>query len=145
MLGEEQWKKLSLRVRETQQWKCQFCNITIKQLKQTKWFHCHEMWDFNDETNEVSLSCLLCLCSKCHMATHFGYASLSNKHSEAFKRICKVNNWSEDDTNNYIEASFEIWSRRSNKKWTFNKESLLFNLDEQQYKIVDSYLNSMNK
>ncbi|MGL4950609.1 MAG: hypothetical protein ACRC4M_02085 [Mycoplasma sp.] len=140
MLDETEWKKLSLQTREQQNWTCQFCKISINQLKQKKWFHCHELWGFDDDKNEIILSGLLCLCSKCHLATHFGYASIKNKQSESFQRICKVNNWSKEDTEVYLEHSFEIWSQRSTKTWTIHRESLKKNLSPEQYELVIEYI-----
>ncbi len=124
MLDAKSWQKLSTEIREEQNWTCLACGISLKQLKSKKYFHCHEMWDFDDEKQEVKLLCLMTLCSHCHNATHFGYSSIMGKNIPAFKQICKVNKWDAQTTEMYLEGCFEEWSRRSSKKWTINYESI---------------------
>lgn len=131
LLSETQWTKLSNEIRSAQNWTCQACRISIKQLKSTKWFDCHEMWNFNDKTQEVELQCLVCLCKKCHTTTHFGYAQVKQKSESSFKHLCKVNHWDSESAALYIEACFEQWSKRSNKKWELNWKSFENCLDEE--------------
>lgn len=131
LLSESQWTKLSNKIRSDQNWTCQACRISIKQLKSTKWFDCHEMWNFNDSTQEVELQYLVCLCKKCHTATHFGYAQIKGKNDSAFKHLCKVNHWDDESANLYIEACFEQWSKRSSKQWQLNWESFEKYLDKE--------------
>ncbi|MGL4948708.1 MAG: hypothetical protein ACRC42_05030 [Mycoplasma sp.] len=144
MLSDEQWKIVSAKTRESQNWICYSCKISLNELRNKRWFHCHEVWDFNDELNEVELKCLLCLCSKCHSATHFGFSTIQNKHNDAFARICRVNGWDSETTNAYIEGNFEIWSRRSNKQWTFNLESIQKNLPDDCFEAVKKFINQNN-
>lgn len=126
MLSDNSWKILSTRVREGQEYTCFSCKITLQQLKSKKYFHAHEAWWFNDEIKVVTLKGILCLCSKCHQATHFGYAGVKNKADESFNRIMSVNKWERQMANDYIDYEFEVWSKRSNINWkidinSFNK------------------------
>lgn len=124
LLTDQAWKQLSNDIRAAQHWTCQACGISIRQLKSPKWFDCHEMWDFNEQTHEVSLLCLVCLCKKCHSATHFGYASIKQQDQVAFAHLCKVNHWDKESAQVYIEACFEQWSQRSQKTWTLEWTSI---------------------
>lgn len=140
LLTEQRWKKLSLSIREEQDWTCQACGISIKQLKQKKYFHCHEMWDFDDEKQEVKLLCLITLCSHCHMATHFGFSSINNKSQQSIKQIMKVNHWDRQTINYYLEGMFEQWMQRSNKQWKINMDSIKNFLSEDDFKLVENNL-----
>lgn len=130
LLTDNQWKKLSQQIKEEQSYVCQACSISIKQLKNKKYFHCHEMWEFCDNDLTVNLLCLITLCSYCHLATHIGFASINNKYDFAFNHLCKVNKWDQEIAKLYIEANFEQWSQRSNKKWKINIDSFNDWLDE---------------
>lgn len=140
LLDKQKWTDLSNEIRQEQNWTCQFCDISIKQLKQKRFFHCHEMWDFDDKNNIVKLVCLVCLCSYCHEATHFGYASIKGKSKASFWHICKVNKWDKTTTSNYLEACFEKWSQRSNKQWIIDLNSIKDWINENDIKIVKEAL-----
>lgn len=83
------------------------------------------MWEFDDKNNIVKLSCLVTLCSHCHLACHIGFSAINNRYDKAFKQIQKVNHWDMQTTKYYLEGCFEEWSRRSNKHWTFAYDSLI--------------------
>lgn len=136
LLTEKQWIELSNKIRQEQDFTCQACYISIKQLKNKKYFHCHEMWEFNDVTNEVNLLCLMTLCSHCHLATHMGFASVQNKDNFALKHMCKVNKWDIETARHYIEGSFEEWSRRSAKTWKINIDSFNDWLDQEMIETI---------
>ncbi len=134
MLNDVMWQKLSTEIRQEQNWTCLACGISLKQLKSKRYFHCHEMWDFDDEKLEVRLLCLMTLCSHCHEATHYGFSSVKGRSHLAFKQICKVNKWTAEETQMYVEGCFEQWSQRSHKTWSINYDSIKDYIGEEYFK-----------
>lgn len=81
---------------------------------------CHEIWDYNDETNEQTLEGLISLCPYCHKTKHVGLAQINGELDIVIKQLMKVNDMSYDDVISYISESFNIWSKRSAFDWKLN-------------------------
>ncbi len=122
MLPPATWDNLSKEIRSLQNYTCYCCGINSAKIPKNK-FHTHEAWLFNDQTQEVSLGALVCVCEACHTAIHYGFAGVKNKSHSSFKRIMEINQWSAEVTNLYIEGEFEIWSKRSGIAWKLNLDS----------------------
>lgn len=139
ILSKDNWNKLSLKVRKEQNFTCFCCNINNKIIPNNK-FHCHEAWWFNDKEKNVSLKALLCVCELCHNSIHLGRCDNKN----AFKRIMNINKWNYEITKAYVDSEFEIWSKRSNIKWTIDIESFKCWLNEDDFLIVKKFFNNCN-
>lgn len=139
ILGQQEWTKLSLATREKFNWECYCCNISIKKLKQKKFFDAHEYWFFDREKKVVSLKAIICVCKKCHAAIHMGYSSINNQYDSALKHLQKVNKWSFDDAKNYIEWNFEEWAKNSKINWKFDLNSFNQWLNTTQLEIVYNF------
>ena len=85
---------------------------------------CHEIWEYNDETNEQILTGLISLCPYCHKTKHVGLAQINGELDIVINQLVKVNKISYDDATKYIDESFKIWSERSKKEWKLNIEYL---------------------
>ena len=85
---------------------------------------CHETWDYNDETHIQTLTGLIALCPSCHRVKHLGFAFVKGRGQEAIAHLMKVNGWSPEDTQHYVEAVFEEHARRSKHQWTLDLEWL---------------------
>ncbi len=145
MLPIQEWKKVSERIRSEFNWQCYCCNISINQIKNKSFFHAHEYWIFNREKKEVSLAAIVCVCKKCHDSIHIGYSSVKKNYFNAFNHLKKVNQWSQEDTKNYVEYNFEEWSKNNKIDWVFNINSFSKWLNKEQVKMVSQFLNEMNK
>lgn len=49
----------------------------------------------------------------CHEVKHAGLASKRARLDAVVKQLVKVNRWSADDAELYLEAAFETWAQRS--------------------------------
>ncbi len=78
---------------------------------------CHEIWDYNDEGCIQTLKGLIALCPSCHEVKHIGLAQINGKFDQALEHLAKVNGITVDEAKLYVEASFEIWGKRSQKEW----------------------------
>ena len=85
---------------------------------------CHEIWDYNDETKEQILLGLISLCPYCHKSKHVGLAQMNGELHIVVNQLMKVNDITEDEALNYINKSFDIWSKRSNFEWKLNTDYL---------------------
>ena len=85
---------------------------------------CHETWDYNDETHIQTLTGLIALCPSCHRVKHLGFAFVKGRGQEAIAHLMKVNGWSPEDTQHYVEAVFEEHARRSKHQGTLDLEWL---------------------
>lgn len=78
---------------------------------------CHEIWDYDDKNFIQKLNGMVALCPSCHMVKHIGLAQLQNKLDKAILHLKKVNKISKKEAEQYIAASFLLWSKRSCNKW----------------------------
>lgn len=85
---------------------------------------CHEIWNYNDETNEQTLDGLISLCPYCHKTKHVGLAQINGELDIVIKQLMKVNDMGYDDAIKYIRESFNVWSKRSNFDWKLNIDYL---------------------
>ena len=81
---------------------------------------CHEIWEFNDDDRTQTLTGLISLCPRCHEVKHIGLAGKRGRSREARSQLAKVNNWSTEQAQVYINESFEVWSMRSQHEWTLD-------------------------
>ncbi len=85
---------------------------------------CHEVWDYNDVQHLQTLVRLIALCPACHECKHIGLACARGRGDIAIAHLARVNRWSINRTNNYIEHSAQVWQTRSQFQWTLNISSL---------------------
>jgi len=78
---------------------------------------CHEIWEYDDEAFTQTLGGLIALCPDCHEVKHIGLAGIKGRQSQAIAHLAKVNGITLEEANIYVEASFETWSKRSQKDW----------------------------
>lgn len=80
----------------------------------------HEIWRYNDTARTQTLLGLIALCPACHRVKHIGLAEAKGHGRSAIKHLARVNGWSVEDAEAYVEVQFEIWSRRSHHDWTLD-------------------------
>lgn len=78
---------------------------------------CHEIWHYDDETGTQQLCGLVALCPACHEVKHIGLARTRGRGEQALRHLERVNGWTREQAELYIEASFIIWERRSRRAW----------------------------
>lgn len=112
-LSQEEWDKLRKTTYKAAGYKCEVCGG-----KGPKWpVDAHEIWEYDDENKIQKLLGLTALCPSCHSCKHIGLAQVKGNYERARKHLAKVNGWSEEDAEHYIQAQFEIWAWRSEFDW----------------------------
>jgi hypothetical protein len=115
-LSREEWDRLRHAVYERAGSRCEVCG----QRGAEHPVECHEVWEYDDEHHVQRLAGLAALCPACHEAKHIGYASTVGRSGQARAHLARVNGWSMDDVELYLEAQFEQWSRRSQHEWSLD-------------------------
>jgi hypothetical protein len=115
-LSKEEWDDLRRPVFERAGNRCEVCG----QRGTAHPVECHEVWEYDDEHHVQRLTGLMALCPACHEAKHMGYASSTGRGAQARAHLARVNGWSMDDVELYLDAQFEQWSRRSQHQWSLD-------------------------
>lgn len=115
-VSKEQWDRLRKQTYRAANYKCEICGG-----KGDKWpVECHEVWEYNEETQVQKLVRLIALCPACHEVKHLGLASLNGRFKEAVSHLMNVNNWSVSKTQDYLDEVQEDYERRSELDWNLD-------------------------
>jgi hypothetical protein len=119
-----QWNKIRKKCYALASNKCEICgNIGTNQGTNYK-VACHEIWEYNDKSNEQILKGFIALCPNCHSTKHVGLAQIKGYIETVIVQLMKVNTMTRQEAKNYIDESFEIWMQRSQHEWVLNMEIL---------------------
>lgn len=89
-----------------------------------RWLEAHERWAYDEARGVQSLRRLICLCTDCHRATHFGLAQVRGWADAAFEHLCAVTGMTGPEAQEHVEAAFELWHRRSRRQWELDLSML---------------------
>ncbi|MHA6798657.1 exonuclease domain-containing protein [Bounagaea algeriensis] len=110
------WERLRRMITRRAEHRCEVCGRG-QDRDSGRWLEAHERWSYDDAARTQTLRRLICLCTDCHAATHFGYAQVRGRDEEALRHLCSVTGLSEQDANEHVQAAFELWSKRSAITW----------------------------
>lgn len=111
ILSKSQWSILSKQIRDQVYNICEICGSDQQPLD------CHEKWQYDDKKQIQKLIKMIALCKKCHGVKHFGFSQMQGKGKEAINHFMKINNLTKKQAEQHIEMCFELWAKRSKKKW----------------------------
>lgn len=112
-VSKSTWDVLRKRTYRQANYRCQVCGG--RGVKHP--VECHEIWHYDDENKIQKLMGLTALCPSCHQVKHIGLAGIQGKEESAKAHLAKVNGWTIEDTEAYLEEVWEVWSRRSREQW----------------------------
>ncbi len=115
-VSQRDWERLRRMITNRAGRKCEICHRG-EDRESGRWLEAHERWAYDGAAKVQALRRLICLCTDCHTATHYGLASLNGKDREAFRHLCTVTGLSESDAGHLIDAAFELWAQRSLVSW----------------------------
>jgi len=119
-VSKGEWDRIRKKVYKEADYRCEICNG-----KGPKWpVECHEIFEYNTEEKIQKLIRLIALCPSCHEVKHIGLAGIKGRYNIAKKHLCKVNGWSDSDSEHYIQHCFEEWSRLSKIDWKLDLTNL---------------------
>lgn len=105
------WDILRKYVYSRANYTCECCNLSTKQLD------AHERWHYDAETSVQKLVRIIALCKSCHLSTHYGYARVSDRESEAYDHLKRVRNFNDYECNDHIAEAFDVWRERNSQLW----------------------------
>jgi hypothetical protein len=112
--------------------RCEACGAPADRANK-RWLEAHERWEFLEGIDHPvapngrvqSLRRLVCLCTWCHQATHFGFASLQGREEQALDHLQSVNGWTRGRTRNHVSEAYAVWDERSKHEWALELGILL--------------------
>lgn len=113
------WERLRTLVYGRAGNRCEACGAGVNREHQV-WLEAHERWDYHHTSRTQRLRRLVCLCTRCHQATHFGYAELTGRAEVALAHLCAVNHWARADAEAHIAAAASLWRFRSETDWSLD-------------------------
>lgn len=119
LLSPSQWKRVSLIVKYRCHSMCEACGIQEDKAKKC-FIEAHERWDYDIQSANQTLKRLIGLCSRCHRATHFGFAASKGMAQPALRQLEKVNKWSKEQALDHVKQAFSLWEIRSAIKWSID-------------------------
>jgi len=63
---------------------------------------------------------LVCLCTRCHRTTHFGFAEVTGHRPQAHAHLRAVNHWGVSDADAHIAMAARVWRARSAVDWSLD-------------------------
>jgi hypothetical protein len=63
---------------------------------------------------------LICLCTACHRATHFGLAEVQSYRDQALAHLMAVNGWTRGQAEQHVAAAFDTWDQRNARMWSLD-------------------------
>ena len=130
VLSAQQWKRVSTIVKLRCKNLCEACGAQ-EQPKSKCFIEAHERWHYDLATSTQTLCRLVGLCSRCHRATHFGFAASRGLEKPALKQLERVNNWTSSTALAHVKDAFSTWRLRSGVRWSVDV-SLLSIISEQK-------------
>lgn len=85
-----------------------------------RWLEAHERWSYDEERHVQSLRRLVCLCTSCHGATHFGLAQVKGTDGVARAHLRQVTGFDERALELHLREAFATWQYRSMTTWTLD-------------------------
>ncbi len=97
---------------------CQVCGETGLSQERNHAVECHEEWSFDNINKVQKLIGLMCLCPRCHLSQHIGYARVSGKLNEVLSHMEKINNLSSRDVRTLVLEAEDVYAKRNKESWT---------------------------
>ncbi len=77
----------------------------------------HERFIYDEATRVQALRRLVCLCTLCHLVTHFGRAEVTGRAEEAFAHLMAVTGMTRAEAGRHVLAAGDLWEARSECRW----------------------------
>jgi hypothetical protein len=113
------WDRLRRMVYRRAAFRCEVCGATRDPATKV-WLAAHERWDYDGERRVQTLTRLICLCTTCHEATHYGLATLRGREAVARRQLMAVNRWTQAETDQHVRSAFQMWELRSESEWSLD-------------------------
>jgi len=118
-VDQRDWERLRRMITTRAGLRCEACGRG-ENRDTGRWLEAHERWDYDDHTRVQALRRLVCLCTDCHTATHYGLAELKGNATAARTHLQTVTGLTSHEIADHIDAAFSTWRARSASAWTLD-------------------------
>ena len=115
-VSQRDWERLRRMIVTRAGQRCEACGRDTDR-ETGRWLEAHERWSYDDSVNVQALHRLICLCTDCHTATHFGFGWCAGNGAEARKHLVTVAGLSDNEAQEHITTAFDLWRNRSRVEW----------------------------
>lgn len=132
-VSQDVWDQIRKQVYRKYNYRCAVCGAKTS-------LHCHELWNYNDDTHVQSLQGYLAICEDCHHVKHFGHLKVMAERGDlnierVIAHFMKVNNCTREVFEEYLSKEWETWEERSQFEWQVELNG--FDKSENALKILD--------
>lgn len=118
-VDQRDWERLRRMITNRAGRRCESCGRG-EDRDARRWLEAHERWDYDDAAHIQALRRLVCLCTDCHTATHFGLAEIQGKAGPARAHLRTVTGLTDREITGHIEAAFSTWRARDCSAWALD-------------------------
>lgn len=122
-VSRQDWQRLRRMILRRAGHACEACGAREDRAAR-RWLEAHERWFYDERAGVQILRRLICLCSRCHLVTHFGYASVTGRSEEAFTHLRVVTGMTLAEAFDHVRAAEELWVERSQRVWELDLSML---------------------
>jgi hypothetical protein len=117
------WERVRRMVLGRADQRCEACGQTEDRAI-SRWLEVHERWTYDERKKVQSLRRLICLCSDCHGATHFGLAQVKGTDAAARAHLATVTGLDTRALDTHLRDAFALWSARNRTSWSLDLDIL---------------------
>ena len=118
-VSQRDWERLRRMITRRADHRCEICGRP-EDSDSRRWLEAHERWTYDEATGVQALRRLICLCSDCHLVTHYGHARVTGREAQAFAHLRTVTGMTEDQADQHIDDAMRRWKARSNRAWALD-------------------------
>ena len=122
-VSQRDWERLRRMITTRADQCCEVCGRG-QDRESGRWLEAHERWAYDEAAAVQSLRRLICLCTDCHTATHFGLARINGKDAAALRHLRAVTGMPSNQARQHVDAAFALWARRSRVNWSLDLSML---------------------
>jgi len=113
LLPAPQWNRVRRSVYQRAGYRCQICG-------REGMLHCHEVWQYSEETGCQWLAGFQALCVDCHDVKHILFNHDVARHKELMRHFIAVNRISPEEAEQYLRATSQRQQKLNQRRWTIN-------------------------
>lgn len=115
-VAEKDWERLRRMIVSRAGERCEVCGAA-RDSARGRWLEAHERWTYDESTHVQRLARLICLCTDCHTATHYGLAGIRGLTEQARRHLMDVTGMTTEQVADHIDDAFAVWHERCKYGW----------------------------
>jgi len=113
LLPRARWNRIRRAVYNRAGYRCQVCGKEDR-------LHCHEVWQYNQQTGYQWLRGFQALCEDCHDTKHILFARDSRRRAKLLQHFVTVNRLASQQAEDYLKATHRLQQMLNQRDWIVN-------------------------